>query len=115
MLTPQVAAIPLSVVIATTHPWPELRMTLDSLQVQIRQLNAELIIADGDGHGLPPDFHVRFPGAIHVQNPGASIFMLRSAAMQMARGEIVAVTEDHCRLPADWCSKMLASHARYPE
>jgi len=44
---------PLSVVIATTKPWPEMRATLDSLLPQARDLGAEVIVADGDGRGLP--------------------------------------------------------------
>lgn len=104
-----------SVVIATTHPWPELEMTLDSLWPQIQQLHGELIIADGDGHGLPADFVTRFPGAIAIQMPGASIFALRSSGMQRARGEIVAVTEDHCRLSPDWCAGFLESHRMHPD
>ena len=107
--------IPFSVVIATTHPWPELKMTLDSLWSQIQQLHGELIIADGDGNGVPADFATRFPGAIAIQLPGASIFVLRSAGMQRARGQIVAVTEDHCRLSPDWCAGLLESHRMHPE
>ncbi len=115
MKNPPAGRVPFSVVIATTHPWPELEMTLDSLWAQIQQLHGELIIADGDGHGLPADFATRFPGAIAIHKPGASIFALRSIAMQRTRGDIVAVTEDHCRLPPGWCGELLESHRRHPE
>ncbi len=107
--------IPISVVIATTHPWPELAMTLESLWPQIQRLQGELIIADGNGHGLPADFATRYPGTIAILKPGESIFALRSAGIQRTRGEIVAVTEDHCRLPPDWCARLLECHRIYPE
>src|SRR5436853_7812841 len=100
----------LSVVIATTHPWPELEMTLASLWGQIQELKAELIIVDGDGKGVPADFNVRFPGAVYLQKIGGSVFALRSLGMQRAGGEIVAVTEDHCRLGPDWCATLLQRH-----
>jgi hypothetical protein len=35
--------------------------------------------------------------------------------MQRARGEIVALTEDHCRVAPHWCAKILESHRRHPE
>ncbi len=105
----------LSVVIATTHPWPELELTLNSLWDQVYKLNAELIIADGDGQGMPPDFEARFPGIILLKNPGASIFILRSMGMQRARGEIVVITEDHCRFCPGWFATILESHRRHPE
>jgi hypothetical protein len=35
--------------------------------------------------------------------------------MQHAHGEIVAITEDHCRLCADWCAGMLETHRLHPE
>jgi hypothetical protein len=35
--------------------------------------------------------------------------------MQRATGEIVAVTEDHCRMAPNWCADMIACHRRYPD
>jgi len=35
--------------------------------------------------------------------------------MQQANGELVAVTEDHCRLGPDWCRRLIEAHRRYPE
>ncbi|MEO8130595.1 MAG: glycosyltransferase [Bryobacteraceae bacterium] len=106
--------IPFSVIIATTHAWPELKMTLDSLWPQLQSLGGELIIGDGDGRGIPTDFVTQFPGAVCVTMPGASIFALRSACIQRSRGDIVFLTEDHCVLSENWCAGLLESHRKYP-
>ncbi len=106
---------PLSVVVATVHPWPELEMTMESLWPQAVELGAEIIIMDGDGAGVPSDFPERYPGAESVRMPGVSVFILRAHGMRRARGAIVAITEDHCRLPAHWCRRLIEVHERHPE
>ena len=104
----------LSIVVATTHPWPEMERTLDSLWGQVMALGAELLLLDGHGEGLPPDLPARYPGAIRLTRPGASVFALRALGLRAARGEIIAMTEDHCVVPPDWCRRLLDAHRRYP-
>ena len=104
---------PLSVVIATTKPWPEMRATLDSLLPQARDLGAEVIVADGDGRGLPDP--PALPDVVRIEERGASVFRLRALGRARARGEVVAITEDHCRVRADWCAAVVESHRRHPE
>lgn len=104
-----------SLVIATTHRWPELEMTLSSVWPQVREMGAELILMDGDGRGLPSDWSGRWPGAVAVVAPGLSVFALRGRGLERARGEIVAITEDHCRLPAGWLRALVGAHGRHPE
>jgi GT2 family glycosyltransferase len=106
--------VPLSIVVATTHPWPEVERTLDSLWEQAREVGAEMVVVDGDGQGLPEDFTARYPGTLVLKKPGASVFVLRALGMQHTSGEIVAITEDHCRVCPDWCRKLLETHRRYP-
>ncbi|HJQ82565.1 MAG TPA: glycosyltransferase [Candidatus Binatia bacterium] len=103
---------PLSVVVATTRPWPELRGTLDSLLDQARAVGAEVIVADRDGAGLPA--LPAFADVIRVHEPGASVFRLRALGLARARGDVVAVTEDHCRVRPGWCAEVLESHRRHP-
>lgn len=104
----------LSIVVATTHPWPEMERTLDSLWGQAMALGAEVLLLDGHGEGLPPDLPARYPGAIRLTRPGASVFALRALGLRAARGEIIAMTEDHCVVPPDWCRRLLDAHRRYP-
>lgn len=103
----------LSVILATTQPWPEARICLDSLRDQARAVQAEIIVADGSGRERPDD--ARFPDVIWLAAPGASVFALRALAMARARGEIIAVTEDHCRLRPDWCEQILRAHQEHPD
>jgi Glycosyl transferase family 2 len=32
-----------------------------------------------------------------------------------ARGDVVAITEDHCHVAPDWCEQVLAAHTRRPD
>lgn len=101
----------LSVVVATTDPWPAVRGCLDRLCPQIRKLNAELILADSTGEGLPSPVPQEYQVVRWLHVPGASVFALRARATETATGGIVAWTEDHCLPAMDWCERMLAAHA----
>ena len=68
-------------------------------------------MGDSTGEGLPAEI----PGVRWVKAPGASVFDLRAQATGLARGQIIAWTEDHCRPAADWCERILAAHAAHPE
>ena len=103
---------PLSVVVASTRPWPELRACLDALLDQARTVGAEVIVADRDGAALPGP--PAFPEVVRVREDGASVFRLRALGLLRARGEIVAMTEDHCRVRSDWCAAVLAAHRDHP-
>jgi len=105
----------LSVVIASTHAWPSARACLEILAPQCRALNAELLVGDSTGQGLPdplPDY-LRDVHCIVIS--GASIFDLRAKCTEIARGEIVAWTEDHCRPHGDWCVQVLEAHRAQPD
>jgi hypothetical protein len=105
----------LSIVIATTQPWPEMRLILDSVYDQAQALGAEIIVADGHGQGGPEGTSAGFPSVIWLRSPGASVYQLRSMAMAKARGQIIALTEDHCLVAPDWCRAILASHREHPD
>ncbi len=107
--------VPLSVIVATSQPWPELRMCLDSLHVQAVRAGAEVVVGDGTGQGLPEDVARRYPEVTWLKVQGASVLQLRALAMSHTSGEVVAVTEDHCRVAPDWCERILEAHKRYPE
>src|SRR5258706_8817888 len=104
---------PLSIAIAATQPWPAARVCLDSLYAQARRAGAEIIVADGTGRSLPADSS--YPEIRRLEAPGRTVFQLRALAMAAAAGEIVAVTEDHCRVASDWCEAILRAHREFPE
>lgn len=103
----------LSVAIGTAQGWTHLRSHLGTLPEQAAALGAEVIIADGSG-GPPPDPGCLGPGVRWLCRPGTGILELRALAMGEARGDIVAVTEDHCVVSPDWCARILDAHARHP-
>lgn len=102
-------APPLSVVIATAEPWPEIQRCLDSVLDQARAVGAEVIVADGSGRALPDDGS--FVDVVRLQESGSSVFRLRALGLARAQGDIVALTEDHCVVAPDWCARVLESHA----
>lgn len=88
---------------------------LDSVHDQAQELGAELLAVDGHGAGLPADLEQRYPHVIPIRMPGASIFQMRAAAIRQASGDIVAITEDHCRVAPDWVRRILEAHEEYPD
>jgi hypothetical protein len=109
-------AAQLSVVVATTHPWPFLKSCLNALLPQCEKLGAELLIGDSTGKALPCSlFEKRECRIRHIPVAGSSVFELRAKAAAEANGEIIAWTEDHCRPAPDWCERILAAHSEHPE
>jgi hypothetical protein len=103
----------ISTVIATTVPWPEVSMALRSVYTQTIAHGGEVILADGTGRGLPQEHD--FPAVRHLVLLGRNVFRLRAAGLTAARGAIVALTEDHCRVAPDWIAAILRAHAEHPE
>ena len=103
----------LSIVIAATQPWPEVQECLDALHPQAAALEAEIVVAYGDARGLAED-PSSYPQIRWLPVPGASPFQLRAAGLAAATGDVVAVTEDHCRVAPDWCAQTLRAHRQYP-
>ena len=103
----------LSVVVATVDPWPAARACLESLLCQSPGEQFEVLVMDGSGAGLPAEGGS--PGVHRQVEIGRSVFQLRALGMTAARGEIVASTEDHCRVAPDWCRRLLELHDLYPE
>ena len=105
----------LSVVLASTEAWPDLANCLAVLEPQAEQTGAEIIVGDGDGSGLPDKYTTNPGRVVWIRKPGASVFELRALGVMAAKADIIATTEDHCALEPDWCERVLAAHAEYPE
>jgi hypothetical protein len=106
--------LPLTVVIASNHPWPEVEACLASLAAQARAVGAEIILADGCGRALPDCSDRPYPEVIWLKALGASAFGLRALAIAQARGDIIAITENHCHVHPDWCARIIKAHADNP-
>ena len=105
----------LSIVIGSAQPWPEVRLPLESLRPQLDGLQVEVIVGLGHPDGLDLSYAASYPGLRSFCEPGASVFWLRSRGIEMAGGEVIAVTEDHCRVDARWCREILRAHRVHPE
>jgi hypothetical protein len=68
----------LSVVIATTHPWPNSQECLEILLPQIAGVDAEILLADSSGIGLPEPVPEHLKSVRWIKAPGASVFHLRA-------------------------------------
>ena len=99
----------LSIVFAATHDSPALHTAVERHLEQLAQADGELLVADGSLDGLPEEIPVA------VQIPGADVFELRAAAVEIARGWVVAITEDHCIPETDWHSATLRAHEEHPD
>src|SRR5215213_8891014 len=74
-------APPLSVVLPTTQPWPELQPCLDAVYDEAVSLGAEVLAVVGTSDALPPDADQRYPALTRVAEDGASVFRLRSLGL----------------------------------
>jgi hypothetical protein len=99
----------LSVVISTRGDPAEFGAQLDGLRRQVAAVGGELLVVTGARKlsGPLPDVTVG-----HL--PGASVFDCRAAAFSLAAADIVALTEDHCIQPEDWCERILRNYATRP-
>jgi glycosyl transferase family 2 len=99
---------------ASIRGWPAAKPTVDSLRDQVAAAGGEIVVMDGSGNPTPS---AEDTGAVvrWVKHPGWSVFQLRHAGYGEARGEIVAVTEDHCRATPDWCEAILRAHVDHPD
>jgi glycosyltransferase involved in cell wall biosynthesis len=114
--TVEAAGVPeLSVVIPTHGDVASLARCLDALLPQAAAVGAEVIVVDGTRKGGTPPAAARDPRVRWLHRPGLDVFRLRRAGYEVAQAPIIAVTEDHCEPPPDWCSRHLHAHRRHPE
>src|SRR6476646_84410 len=107
-------SISLSVVLATIEPWPDLANCLAVLEPQVAAVGGEIIIGDGHGDALDAAKAARSERLSWVRMPGASVFELRARGVERARGDIIAMTEDHVVVGEDWCARILDAFERIP-
>ena len=103
----------LSIIVATIDPWQEIRFCLEALMRQTDSSETELILADGTGLGLPEE--KSFPNVTWLKKKGTSVFQLRALGLERSKGDLIAFTEDHCKVAPDWTERIIELHERYPE
>lgn len=99
---------PLTVVIASRDEIGELQPVFDALVPQARATSTEVIIVGGPDGSAPK-------GVRHFPDSELDIFTLRRRAIALARGELIAIGEDHAVPTANWCEAVIRAHREHPE
>jgi len=108
------ATPPLSVVVPTRSGWAGYKPYFDHHRREVESVGGELLVLDGTDMPAPAQdmlgANVRW-----ISKPGESVMRLRALGYPEARGAIVAVSEDHTRVPVGWAKAILECHAEHPE
>ncbi len=104
--------ISLSVVIPSVNGWDDLEGCLAALEPVAERIGLQALVVDRIGEELRTKVRERFPWVDQVEAPaGTTIPALRAMGFARARGEAVAVIEDHVQVPPEWGSMLLAAQA----
>ena len=111
--------LPITVLIASIRGWPDCRQAVCLIAPEVAAAGGEFIVADGSNRPVPSAADLaEVEGAACIRwlsMPGQSVFQLRFAGYRAARGEVVAITEDHCYVAPDWVARVLDAHRRHPD
>jgi len=113
----QEQSLPLTSMVPTIRGWPAIQPALERVVGQTVAAGGEVLVIDGSNAAPPNEREMDELGwpVRWASLPGRSVFQLRQAGYRGARGEIVAVTEDHCFVDPDWVARVIAAHARHPD
>jgi len=107
-------ALDISVVLPVRFAQETISQTVEALLEQCRGLRAEVIavVSEGDPtakllRGLGAREQLRM-----IEVPGwRSVPQLRGEGAKAARGQLIAITEDHCLFPPRWLQRFVEVHA----
>jgi hypothetical protein len=108
MTTQKSATVELSVVVPSVNGWSDLEGCLNALAAQRDGVELEVLVPDRCGEPLRSKLRSAFPWVRLIEAPvGTTIPTLRSLAFAQARGDSVAVIEDHVLVPRGWARRLL--------
>jgi len=108
-LTPTAPA--LSVVLASVNGWSMLGPTLRSLDAQPERPKMEVIVVEAVGGATRARLRAHQPPvAIIAVDTKKTIPALRHLGVILARGDLVAILEDHGEVAPDWAADLLEAH-----
>jgi hypothetical protein len=101
----------LSVVIASVNGWSVLEPTLKALDVQPERDRMEIVVVETVGGETRDRLEAHEPRVTIVPlDEKRPIPRLRYLGVTRARGEVVAILEDHGEVAADWAAQVLTAH-----
>jgi glycosyltransferase involved in cell wall biosynthesis len=105
-----VSPLKLSVVVPSVNGIADLADCLDALAAQRGDCELEVLVVDRCGDAVRNEVRRRFPWVRLVEaERGTTIPELRARAFADARGDFVAVIEDHVIVPAGWARQLLGA------
>lgn len=100
-----------SVIIPSVNGLPTLAECLTALEGQKCDFNFEIIVVDRTRNETAEYVRENFPCVELVElSAPRGIPEMRFIAMNRARGEFLAITEDHCIAPENWLARMSEAH-----
>ena len=106
-----VAAPALSVVIASVNGWEMLGPTLRALDAQPERSRMEVIVVEAVGGPTRRALLEHRPGVeVIVVDEKRTIPALRHLGVVRARGDLVAILEDHGEVAPDWANTLIEAH-----
>lgn len=105
----------LSVVVPSVNGWGDLRGCLAALAAQADDVPLEVLVVDRCGAAVRAAVHERFPDVELLEVPRATtIPAMRHLAFRHARGDSIAVIEDHVIVPPGWARALLDAQREAP-
>ena len=104
----------MTIVVGTGEGWPYVRDMLESIRHDAEAAGAEIVIADGSSMPRPTSAEIG-PAVRWLKFDAPSVFSLYIQALREARGEVVALTEDHAVPRPGWVAAIIRAHAAHPE
>jgi hypothetical protein len=102
----------LSVVVVVLSGGASLRRCLDALRPQLPASQLEIVVPHDDALADAAAICQEYSAVRFLHERGRRSFaQLRAAGVRAATGQIVAITEDQCIPPGDWCANAIAAHA----
>jgi hypothetical protein len=104
-----------SVIIASGAGGDFLFRCLASLREQVAKGGGEIIVVDRQGGATRQRIAREFPEVLVIAAPTGrrpTVPQMRRIGVEAARGEIVAILEEHCTAPSHWFETIVTSLAR---
>ena len=106
-----IAAPAISVVIASVNGWKVLGPTLDSIDSLPEREQMEVVVVEPTGGALRERLMTREPSVRVVPIDGKRpIPRMRYLGVKEAKGDLIAILEDHAEVDREWANALLETH-----